>query len=216
MPAIDLLRRHSSAAPTRAARTTAGLLALVLGAGLFACDALPRSESVFRDATVMKGPDLLGDVAPADVLIAPVRNQTEVEDVPVGLMRESLHDALVDRLYSPLALDYTDAHWIESTFTGEEPPEAILVASITHWGTSGLSGQGTLEIGVDLRVFRGGSTAGEALWAAQVNRVLQVVTTGHPPFGPIDELIRRGSEQWAAEALAVLPERDPLAAVPGR
>ena len=198
--------------PTRS--TSPALLAgLVLGLVLTACAGLPRSEAVFRDATVLKGPDLIGDVAPADVLIAPVRNQTEREDVPADLLRASLHDALVDRLYSPLALDYTDAHWVESTFSGENPPEAILVASITHWNTSGLSGQGKVEIGVDLRVFRGGSTAGEALWAAQVNRVLQVVTRGHPPFGPEDELIRRGAEMWAAEALSVLPERDPLAAV---
>lgn len=206
-PFLPVAARVQAAGP----RTAAGALALAFVAS--ACTGLPRSESVFRDTTSLKGPDLIGDVAPADILIAPVRNQTEREDVPIGLLRASLHDALVDRLYSPLDLAYSDAHWVESTFTGDVPPEGILVASITHWNTSGLRGQGTLEIGVDLRVFRGGSTTGEALWAAQVNRTLKVVQGGHPPFGPEDALIERGAEQWAVEALGVLPERDPLAAV---
>ncbi|MFT5288860.1 MAG: hypothetical protein ACI8QS_000765 [Planctomycetota bacterium] len=203
----------SSTSPSRLNLGLVGSLVagFILSLATSSCGSLPRSESVFREQTVMKGPDLITDLAPTDVLIAPLRNQTEREDVPVDLLRAALHDNLVERLYSPLDLKYTDSYWVESTFTGEDPPEAILVASITHWSTSGLSGQGTLEIGVDLRIFRGGSTAGEAIWAGQVNRILNVVEGGHPPFGPEEELVERGALLWAQEALSVLPERDPLA-----
>lgn len=207
-----------TSAPSRGPRRRgrADLVRLALAALLVvpaACDSLPHSKNVFRDRTESQAPDKLAEKAPSDILIAPVRNQTDRDDVPVDLLRSALHDALVGRLYSPLDLAYADAHWAESTYRGEDVPDAVLVASITHWSTSGLSGQGTMEIGVDLRLFSGGSTAGEVLWSAQVDRIVKVVQGGDPPYGPEDRLVARGAEIWAPEALSALPERDPLAGI---
>jgi hypothetical protein len=176
---------------------------------LFSCQGL-KSSGVFGDRTELMGTSRVEQLQPADIAVLVVRNQTEQEDLPVDVLRTALHDELVGRLYSPLDLDYVDGNWVESSFRGSVPPDAVLSVTITHWSTGDLMGYGILEIGADLRLFAGGSVSGTPLWAAQVDRKVQVIT-GNPPFGPLEELARKGTVDYAREALAVLPERDPLA-----
>ncbi len=186
--------------------------ALLAFALLASCQALNDGPTpVFGDRTEMLAPDRLASVQPGDIAVLPVHNQTELEDLPVEALREAFHDGLVDRLYSPLDLAFVDAHWTESSFRGETPPDAVLVVSLNHWSTGALSGHGILEVGAELRLFQGGTSAGPLLWSAQIDREVRVIT-GHPPYGPSEELIARGIEEYARQALAVLPERDPLAA----
>ena len=189
----------------------AGGLLLAASAFLPSCQGFPKASAVFDDRTESRGPNLLAEVQPADIALLPVRNQTQVEDMPAEALRLALHDRLVDRLYSPLDLAFVDGHWVESSFQGDSPPDAVLVVAVNHYDTSDLVGQGILEVGAELRLFEGGSTGGRALWSAQVDRKVQVIT-GNPPFGPLGDLVAKGIEDYARLVVEAIPERDPLAA----
>lgn len=190
----------------RIARCAPAVLVLSL---LVSCQGM-GSKNVFGNRTELIGTSRVEQLQPADIAVLAVRNQTTFEELPVDGFRQAFHDGLVERLYSPLDLNYVDGNWVESSFRGSVPPDAVLAVTITHWSTGDLMGYGILEVGAELRLFAGGSVSGTPLWAAQVDRKVQVIT-GNPPFSPLGELAAKGVTDFARDALAVLPERDPLA-----
>ena len=55
---------------------------------------------------------------PADIAVAEIRNQTDIENVPLEDLRAAFSDGLVERLYSPLDPRYVDVsvhRWQELT-----------------------------------------------------------------------------------------------------
>lgn len=153
----------------------------------------------------------LGNRHPADIAVAPVLDQTE-GGAPRDLLRQALCEALVDRLYTPLDLDYVDGAWSESAFLGEVPPDALLQITITRWDTTRLYSTGTLVASADVRLFEGGRAEGEALWAVAVQRKLELGDGRSLPPGMLRTAESRAVELFAREALEELPVRDPVAA----
>lgn len=149
---------------------------------------------------------------PADIAVAPVRNQSDNDQVPVDLVREAIYEELAQRLYSPLDLGYVDGHWIESAFAGEAPPDAVLMISITDWSAARLYSSGILNVSAELRLFAGGSAEGDPLWGVAVNRTIELGDPNRRPLGPASEFLPRAVTLFAKEALNELPERDAVAA----
>ena len=185
-------------------------LALALGTTASSCAVSQEEE----DGGVRGSPELLASLQPADVAIAPLRNQTGDETVPVALLRNAFAESLVEQLYSPLDLDYVDGNWVESSFRGTPAPDALLVVAITTWDPTRLYSTGHVEAGAELLLFEGGSTTGAPLWGTTIRTTLVLGDKNGNPPGPGDHLIPRAAGMFAREALDSLPDRDPIAAHP--
>jgi len=132
--------------------------------------------------------------------------------MPAEIFRQKFAEELINRLYSPLALDYVDANWAESSFAGTPAPDALLVVAITEWDPDHLYSSGIVTVAADLYLFEGGSTTGSPLWGLSLRRKIDMGDgRGNPPT-PSDHLRQKSVELFAAAALAELPERDALAA----
>ena len=114
------------------ARPARLLLLGLLPVSLAACTALEEAQN--PETTEFRGtPGRMEEVQPSDIAVAPIRNQTGRDDLPAGLFREAFAAELINRLYSPLALDYVDDNWVESSFAGTPAPDALLVVAITEY-----------------------------------------------------------------------------------
>ena len=85
------------------------LATLVLTLSLFSCST-SRSGVRGFDATRPLPAGGLGDRHPADIAVAPVTDQTSTQNAPIVPLREALCVGLVERLYTPLDLDYVAPH----------------------------------------------------------------------------------------------------------
>jgi hypothetical protein len=185
-------------------------LALVLA--LAACETvtLPPAPEITQRTEPIDGSGLAA-LQPAEIAVAPVEDAAEFQTVPTALLREAFQAGLLNRLYSPLALDYVDGHWRESSFTGAPAPDAVLVVAITGWDESSLTSAGVLRASADLWLYPGGDAAGTPLWGVSLTRTVSVSERPGPP-GFARELVPLAARAFAREALSTLPERDPRAA----
>ena len=155
--------------------------------------------------------DGLAGTSVVDVAVVPVQNASGDPEVPLDAARGALYAGLVDRLYSPLRLEYVDRHW------GSDPPEpgggeadALLELEVREWDTSLLGSHRAVRAEAVARLVDARSGAPEAgaepLWSARVRRRLQ---PGRQPTR--EESLRRAAELLALEVLELIPARDPLA-----
>lgn len=199
--------------PDSTPRSTRGAGLLVLAA-LAAPACLTPTEFREDPAETRGSLELLERVQPADIAVAPIRDQTNAQRVPGELFRTAFVDALVARRYSPLSLAYVDGNWVESSFRGTPPPDALLVVAVTRWDPSHLYSTGAVSAAADVVLFEGGDTTGKVLWQITLERSIDLGDgRGHPP-APGQDLIPRAVRLFAREALAELPVRDPIAAHP--
>ncbi len=103
------------------ARSPARILASVLfvSLALAACNTTGKDA---KSAQVRGALDRLGELQPVDVAVAPVRDQTNMQRVPLEVFRTAFVESLIERRYSPLAPSYVDATWVEASFRGTPPP----------------------------------------------------------------------------------------------
>jgi hypothetical protein len=184
---------------------------VLLGLGLLAgCASNATSHG---DQTEMSGSlTQLRELQPADIAIAPIKNETGFDGAPTDRLRQALAGELIDRLYSPLALDYVDGNWVESSFLGTPPPDAVLVMTLTEWDASRVYSSGKVQVAAQLRIFEGGDTTGAPLWGLTLQRSIDMGDgRGNPP-APSESVISQVIQRFAAAALELLPERDPVAA----
>lgn len=162
--------------------------------------------------------EILGDIErllerqPADIAVAPVRDQTGFDQVPRDLMREAFEEALVERLYSPLSTDYVDANWVEASFRGTPAPDALLLVVIESYDPSGLYSSGRVRIGGEVVMFEGGDTTGIPLWSASLQEEIDLTEGRRGPPTPSEVWIPKAIRSFAKVALDKLPKRDPVAA----
>ena len=143
---------------------------------------------------------------PADVAVAPVRD-TSGADVPLEALRQALYTGLVDRLYSPVSLEYVDRQWTDASFGGGGAAEAVLEVTVTKWDTTHVSQRGVVLARGEARLLDAKAPDGAPLWAVGVTRRLDL----GGPFPPAG-WEERAAGLLAQELLAELPERDPVAA----
>lgn len=156
----------------------------------------------------------LAQLQPGDVAVAPVRNQTGLEDLPSAALREAFGDALVGRMYSPLDDEYVDGNWVESSFRGTPGPDALLVVAMTRWDTGRLFSTGQVVGAAEVVLFEGGDTTGTPLWTTHREVAVSLAQESGAPPTPSETLIPRAASLFAEAILADLPARDPVAAHP--
>src|SRR5262245_16320374 len=86
--------------------------AALVALSALACHTTPPDADT---ASVRGALDRLSELQPADVAVAPVRDQTDAQRVPLEVFRTAFVESLIERRYSPLAPGYVDANWIESS-----------------------------------------------------------------------------------------------------
>ncbi|MCI0548793.1 MAG: hypothetical protein L0027_16105 [Candidatus Rokubacteria bacterium] len=143
---------------------------------------------------------------PADVAVAPVRD-TSGAAVPLDAMRQALYEGLVDRLYSPVSLEYVDRQWTDASFGGGGAAEAVLEVTVTKWDTTHVPQRGVGLARGEARLIDAKTPDGAPLRAVGVTRRLDL--GGPLPAAGWEE---RAAGLLALELLAELPERDPVAA----
>ena len=153
----------------------------------------------------------LQELQPSDVAVAPVLDRTDGQRVPLDLFRRSFVESLIERRYSPLAPSYVDANWIEASFKGTPPPDALMVVSVTSWNPTHLFSNGKVSATAEVLLYEGGDTTGRLLWQTTLSHVVDLSEgRGTPPAGGTD-WIPVAVRKFAQQALQSLPMRDPRA-----
>lgn len=179
------------------------LLAAPLLLPLAACQTDNHKPQTMTDALPSRG---LEDAQPADVAVAPVHDTTGAA-VPLDALRQALYGGLVDRLYSPVRLEYADRQWTDAAFGGAGAAEAVLDVTVTKWDTTHVPQRGVVLARAEARLLDAKAPDGMPLWAVGVTRRLDLGGP-NPPAG----WEAHAAELLAHEVLAELPQRDPVLA----
>lgn len=191
------------------ARTSARLLVpfVLVVAGACTSTKPEEEEPAFRGAV-----ERLNELQPVDIAVAPVRDQTRSQRVPLEVFRTAFIETMIERRYTPLAPGYVDSNWVESSFKGTPPPDALLVVAVTGWDPTRLYSTGRVEARADVVLFEGGDTTGRVLWQRTFEDTVDLGDgRGNPPSAGTD-LIPKAVRTFAQRALLELPMRDPVAA----
>lgn len=200
-----MLRRHP-------VRTSVALTLLTLLGS--SCAATGGSSPSTTEAPLVGegASERLAELQPAEIAVAPIRDQTDAQRVPSEVLRTAFGESLVERRYSPLSNRYVDANWVEASFRGTPQPEALLVVAVTAWNPNHLYSTGRVTLSADLTLFEGGDTTGHVLWQrSYAGQVDMGPTPGKAP-APGEDMIPKAVRQLTRLALETLPIRDPEAA----
>jgi hypothetical protein len=193
------------------ARTPARILATValLSLAALGCNTTGAEAD---EAPVRGALERLSELQPADVAVAPVRDQTNSQRVPLEVFRTAFVESLIERRYSPLAPSYVDSNWVEASFKGTPPPDALLVVAVTSWDPTHLYSTGKVGVTADIVLFEGGDTTGKVLWQRVLEEQVEMGDgRGNPPAAGTD-LVPKAVRLFAQKALQALPMRDPVSA----
>jgi len=178
---------------------------------LIAALACQTPTPVQQHATVKLPSRGLELAQPADVAVAVVRDEAGPRKTAVGAptdaLRAALYEGLVERLYSPVSLDYVDKQWTEASFGGGGAADAVLDVVVTKWDTTHVMQRGVVLARAEARLIDADRPDAEPLWAMGVTRRLDL--GGPEPRGDWGAL---AAEMLASELLGELPQRDPVRA----
>lgn len=193
------------------ARSPARILAclLLVSFPLAACHTTGKAP---QTADVRGALERLVELQPVDVAVAPVRDQTNSQRVPLEVFRTAFVESLVERHYSPLAPGYVDANWVEAAFKGTPPPDGLLVVAVTNWDPSHLYSTGRVAVTAEIVLFEGGDTTGRVLWQRSLEQQVEMGDGRGTPPAAGQDLIPKAVRLFAQDALRALPMRDPVAA----
>ncbi|MCB9915812.1 MAG: hypothetical protein H6828_11810 [Planctomycetes bacterium] len=187
---------------SRLARLRLSLLGL--GALLLAsCQELPKVPGKYVSTLYVGG---LESTQPADVVVAPVADESLTQRAPKAALREAFQSGLVKRRYSPLALDYVDRRVVEAAYApGSLQEDAVLQVTVRQWDMSRWDSHG--EVAVEVEAWMLGAD-GVELWGGKLTRKLDL-STERQHFPTTREAFERGSVLIAEELLEVMPARNP-------
>src|SRR5688572_6384156 len=146
------------------------LLAAPLLLPLAACQMESKNPQHMTDSLPGSGLEV---AQPADVAVAPVRDTTGA-GVPLDAMRQALYAGLVDRLYSPVRLEYVDRQWTDAAFGAGGAAEAVLEVTVTKWDTTHVPQRGVVLARGEARLVDADAPEGTPLWAVGVTRRLDL------------------------------------------
>mgnify|MGYP001827469888 CR=1 FL=1 len=152
----------------------------------------------------------LREVNPLDVAVLPVTNQTGLSGLPLDELRRCFHQGLVERHYSPLALDYVDGRATEASYQpGASEENAVLEVVLTGWDDRHWKTHARLVIDADVWLRDAARPEADAvLWGGHVSRTLEMGKVRDVVVGE-QALLDRTVTQFAEEVLASLPARRP-------
>jgi hypothetical protein len=198
-----MLRRHT-------VRKVFGFLLLALAGS--ACGTTYSSVAEEEPQGISGASERLGELQPAEIAVAPIRDQTDAQRVPLAVVRTAFVESLLERRYSPLSTHYVDANWMEASFKGTPLPDAVLVIAVTAWNPNHLYSTGKVELTADVSLFEGGDTTGHVLWQRSYKGDVDMGPAPGKPPAPGQDLLPRAVRKLAQDALSALPMRDPVAA----
>lgn len=198
-----MLRRHP-------VRKVLGFFVLALAGS--ACGTTRTSVGEEQPQGVFGASERLAELQPAEIAVAPIRDQTDAQRVPLEVVRTAFVESLVERRYSPLATRYVDANWIEASFKGTPLPDGVLVIAVTAWNPNHLYSTGKVTLSADVSLFEGGDTTGHVLWQRSFKGDVDMGPAPGKAPAPGEDLLPRAVRKLAQEALSALPMRDPAAA----
>lgn len=145
------------------------------------------------------------EAAPIDIAVLPVVNNARTTEVPAKVLRASFQQELVERHYSPLALDYVDRHIAEASYSpGASQEQAVCTIDVAKWDMSLWELHNALQVDLVVRIVDAAS--GQELWKGSVNqrfdlgREIESLATE-------TQRIQRACDILAAEVLQKLPVR---------
>lgn len=200
-----MLRRHT-------VRKVLGFLVLVAAGSSCTTTGAGTGTEEEEPRGVFGASERLAALQPAEIAVAPIRDQTDAQRVPLEVVRTAFVESLVERRYSPLAPRYVDENWVEASFRGTPLPEAVLVISVTAWNPSHLYSTGKVSLSADVTLFEGGDVTGHVLWQRSFQGGVDMGPAPGKAPAPGEDLIPRAVRRLAQDALAALPMRDPAAA----
>ena len=124
-----------------------------------------------------------GELAPVEIFVLPIRDESRAFDAPLGVLRQALADGLVERRYSPLSLEYGDQILAEAASAGALDTasavrplgaDALLQVRLGEWNTDLLESRGILRAEIELFLWRGSDPQSTALWTGKVEREVGV------------------------------------------
>lgn len=192
-------------------RAPALLAALALGA--VGCQELPVHHG---DKVQVLERGALEDRNPADVVVAPVELDAQLQEagvrVPDQILREVISEALVKRHYSPLSLDFVDSRVVDASYRGGSLGEDAVCRIVVHrwderlWETGRM-----LDVDVELRLQDAQDPSGGTLWSARFPG--RIDATGEESHVTEAAMYRWAVSQVGAELAGALP---PRTTAPGR
>ena len=150
--------------------------------------------------------------APADVMVAPVRDTSGALDAPKDGLRQVLYQGLVARLFSPVALGFVDGRietWRAEPSVADDR-ELVLRTTISRWDSSALESAGVVDAEVEAELVRLVDGAPLVLWRTFLTRRLGV-DGNVVRRSPRADVMRMVAERVGAEILAELPARGSIA-----
>jgi len=190
---------------TRPARNL--FLALAAVSAVTACQSTNKPPRGADNDSLVAG--RLTEVNPLEVVVLPIANATSGKTVPLDVMRTEFVEGLVNRRYTPLAVDYVDDRAVEASYRpGQMNEQAVLRVVVTGWDDALLSTHGRVTVQADIHLLDADpASAGEALWGGTLSRDIQVgMERKTSTRKAVAEIAAR---EFAQEALAALPPRDP-------
>lgn len=185
------------------------IFAFVLSAlVLAACNDIPKTRG---SAVRTTDKERVQTQSPIEVAVAPVVNASGAS-LPSSELRSSFQTELVDRRYSPLALDFVDRKVVDAAYTpGAAQENATLLITVEKWDTSLWSTHGaiTTRMTASLLDAKG---AGEVLWSATTDQRYDFLQQNEH-LSTEGARVKNACDAIAADLLARLPARTPR---PGR
>jgi hypothetical protein len=192
-------------------RTLVPLALLALAAGCSSAPKLPPGA----DNPGLAANEALKETNPLDVAVLRVENRTPRGGLPLDSLRKYFHAGLVERHYSPLALEFVDGNYSGGSATeasyapGASDEQAVLKVVLTGWDDRLWKSHARLVIDADVWMIDARRSAGaDPLWGGHVTRTMDMArlrefTAGDGP------LLERTMEDFADQVLASLPARRP-------
>lgn len=191
--------------PFRTALRTAFLFPACLSAVLLALPACQNTPTPVGIGTRGEGGTRILERAPLDIAVLPVVNNAG-KLVPAKVLRGSFQQGLVERRYSPLALEYVDRQIREASYDpGAAQEQGVCTIQVDRWDTTLWESHDALTVSLTVRIVD--AQGGEELWKGIVERRFDLA----PVIGNLPtetQRIQHACDLLAAEVLQKLPLRE--------
>jgi hypothetical protein len=180
-------------------RSTALLVLSTLA--LAACADVPKPKG---SAVRSSDPACIAEVSPLEIAVAPVVNAAG-RDVPQQDLRVAFHRALVERRYSPLALEYVDRKVVDAAYTpGAAEESATMTITIEKWDASLWATHGAVTAKMSVQIVD--PKGGAVLWSGTTDRRFDFPDV-RENLSTERARIQYACNQIASEILTRLPSR---------